>query len=367
MTIQVSFSVIEPGKTFKELVEVVLKRGRAQVYIGKPSESTVTMFQHYATITSLPLLRRYLPSRSDSVGVTEASRCDSVRHTPVTDVSQVLGSPAKLQVIHGPPGTGKTRTAVKITVNSTRPVLFLARRNRSVDDFIKRANLAGVPSQEIVRLGFSRIISEKYSLRNKKPSGRNWKNIKKLESKLHHLFDKSRKLENILDPLTDEVIEGTVLPLTHLNRSYQTVIERAYLQFQPNLEFEDFINLEFSETTQSSSSQFEHQPYIEINDDYRDGKDQEELSYLENMYFSKLANIKAFTDGSDHEDQDPVFEYRVVPAGFTPSDNDEGVYDKESRDMTEAERRGVVFTKLYRKVDRLIETLQHVQIAGKVK
>jgi superfamily I DNA and/or RNA helicase len=74
-------------------------------------------------------------------------------------VQQALDAPV-LALIHGPPGTGKTRTLIEVirqAVERKESVLATAASNQAVDNLVERLDAAGV---EVVRIGHPARVSE---------------------------------------------------------------------------------------------------------------------------------------------------------------------------------------------------------------
>ncbi|MDA1242001.1 MAG: AAA domain-containing protein [Bacteroidetes bacterium] len=129
--------------------------------------------------TEDPELRRYrdlglglpgaLPAQGDPSGEVGHDHSDSWTVMPVTDPSlnqqqanavRLITSGGPVTLVHGPPGTGKTRTlvaAIQNLVDGGCKVLAAAPSNMAVDVLVERLSLNGL---EVVRMGHPMRVQE---------------------------------------------------------------------------------------------------------------------------------------------------------------------------------------------------------------
>ena len=105
-------NTLDPKSAFQDLLEAVLRGSTCSLYISKSNEKSVILLQQYvkASETMTPIgtaiKNRFLQNREPL-------------RIPITDSKKVIEEceKRKLNVIHGPPGCGKTHTGVELALD----------------------------------------------------------------------------------------------------------------------------------------------------------------------------------------------------------------------------------------------------------
>ena len=103
---------LDPDCAFKDLLEAVLRGTTCQVYISKSNEKSVVILQEYVEASEV----------MKPIGVTLKNKFLENKcslNIAIKDPGEVIEEceKRKLNVVHGPPGCGKTHTGVTLTLD----------------------------------------------------------------------------------------------------------------------------------------------------------------------------------------------------------------------------------------------------------
>ena len=105
-------SNLDPGCAFKSLLEAALRGSTCRVYISKSSEKSVVLLQAYVAASEavspigIAIKNKYLGNKEpQKISITN----------PLKVIEEC--EKRKLNVVHGPPGCGKTHTGIALALD----------------------------------------------------------------------------------------------------------------------------------------------------------------------------------------------------------------------------------------------------------
>ena len=390
-------------------MEGVCRRATFSLYVSKSMEKSVVLLQKYVTATEsrFPLLQTLR-----NTSFTRKARREI--NVPVTDPNEVMEGlqnmekDKKLGVVHGPPGCGKTFTGVRLALSlcaseNSETVLFIARRNLCVDDFMMKCidESNGVLNyKNVVRLGKRVPIDEnisRYYFKVQLFGGNSRQRQKKYnrpksKAKNESYFGTIRKVEKNLSIRNYTVrkdlrVQGSEISKAHLPSHPGTKASaKSPLILEKDFRYVN-ISPEPSEVSKASNN---------INYKSRDSDEEEGDSAQSRSYFSIISNLETFASedmssqeglhrsdsvdqtlrqvsqsdddfmsifSSDDEDEslpslnNPArekyvsFNFCDVPLNFRHPPPNSSLFKKDSSLMNDHEKRDYVFTRLRQKFE----------------
>ncbi|KAL5254406.1 hypothetical protein ACHWQZ_G014001 [Mnemiopsis leidyi] len=381
----------DPKSAFEDLMKSVMRGFSCRIYISKSNEKSVTMLQHYVeageemTQLGTAVKNKYLENR----------KRDKIMIQGVEEAVKECGS-RKLNVLHGPPGCGKTYTGVHLAFDRIfshgEKVLFVARRNVTIDDFLIKYRKKSKGHQDsILRLGSLRKADANSTL------GENIKNlfydehrerwkrkrsnrelVKGINRQITKIFKKLRDVEKSIQSNNSSVSKSLTVTAVQIARNTE-------LKKQRNLNPEHFNNnrlemepaddglfrAEKTAPLYTLSSQLELESvedssiYSAFAPNTRPDSEDEKIEFHKTMIFSQLDKLNTFDSGSTSIkfggsqscDANTIFHLKSVPKDFLLPSIDSPVYKTDSKDMSEEEKRKLVWTALMIKLNGLISRI----------